>query len=85
VLFADVGPAAGVAGSVALLLQSRWAPMLFVVQLAVIGLANAYEIALGTSLLLTSGESRAASLVLAVLICGQIVYAHAMARRGVLY
>lgn len=85
VLFADIGPIAGVAGAVALLLQSRWAPMLFVVQLGVIALANAYEVAAGTSLLLTSSESRVGSLVLAVMICGQIAYARVMARRGVLY
>ena len=84
-LFADIGPVAGVAGSVALLLQSRWAPMLFVVQLGAIALANAYEVAAGTSLLLTNGDSRVGSLVLAVMICGEIVYARAMARRGVLY
>ena len=85
VFFADIGPIAGVAGAVALLLQSRWAPMLFVVQLTTIALANAYEVAAGTSLLLTSAESRMGSLVLAVMICGQIVYARVMARRGVLY
>ncbi len=85
VLVADIGPIAGVAGSVALLLQSRWAPLLFVAHLGVITLTNAYEIALGTSLLLTSSESRGASVVLAVLIVAEIVYARTMARRGVLY
>jgi hypothetical protein len=85
VLLADIGPIAGVAGAVALLLQSRWAPLLFIAQFVVLALANAYEVALGTSLLLTSNESRVGSLVLAVMICGQIAYAHAMARRGVLY
>jgi len=85
VFFADIGPIAGVAGAVALLLQSRWAPTLFVVQLGAIALANAYEVAAGTSLLLTSSESRVGSLVLAVMICGQIAYARAMAKRGVLY
>lgn len=85
VLVADIGPLAGIAGSVALLLQSRWAPLLFVAHLGVITLTNLYEVALGTSLLLTSTGSRAATLVLAVLILGEIAYARTMARRGVLY
>src|SRR5688572_147061 len=85
VLFADIGPIAGVAGAVALLLQSRWAPLLFVVQIVVLAITNTYEVVQGTSLLLTSSDSRVASVVLAVLLCGQILYARAMARRGVLY
>jgi hypothetical protein len=85
VVFADIGPIGGVAGAVALLLQSRWAPMLFMVQLGAIALANAYEVAAGTSLLLTNSDSRVGSLVLAVMICGEFAYARAMGRRGVLY
>ena len=85
VLFADIGPVAGVAGSVALLLQSRWAPMLFAVQLGVLAVANLYEVVIGTSPLLASAESRVASLVLLVVIFGEIAYARAMVRRGVLY
>jgi hypothetical protein len=83
-LFADLGPLAGFAGSIALLLQSRWATWLFVTQIAVIALANAYEVATGTSLLLSSEEARATSLVLVLLMAGQIAYAHAMRRLGVL-
>jgi hypothetical protein len=85
VLLADIGPVAGVAGSVALLLQSRWAPLLFVVQLGVLTLSNVYEVAIGTSLLLASAESRIGAAVLAVMIGGEILYARAMASRGVLY
>jgi hypothetical protein len=85
VLFADIGPLAGIAGSVALLLQSRWAPLLYVAQFGVLALANAYEVVLGTSLLLTSAESRVGSLVLAIMIGGEFLYARTMARRGVLY
>jgi hypothetical protein len=84
VVFADLGPLAGIAGAVALLLQSRWATWLFVTQIAVIALANAYEVVIETSLLFTSGEARLMSLVLALTIAGQIVYARAMTRRGVL-
>jgi hypothetical protein len=84
VIFADLGPLAGIAGAVALLLQSRWATWLFVVQLAVIALANAYEVAIGTSLLLSNDDARVMSLVIAVMMIGQILYARAMRRRGVL-
>ncbi len=68
VVLADLGPVAGIAGAVALLLQSRWATWLFVTQIAVIVLANAYEVAIGTSLLLSNGEARLTTLVIAVLI-----------------
>lgn len=85
VLFADTSPLAGMAGAVALLLQSRWAPRLFITQAAILGLANAYELAVGTSLLFSTPESRIPTLVLFVLILGQYGYARMMARRGVLY
>jgi hypothetical protein len=85
VVLGNIGPVSGIAGSVALLLQSRWAPALFGTQLGVLTLANAYEVAIGTSLLLSSAESRVVTLVVAVTVCGAIVYARAMARRGVLY
>lgn len=83
-LFADLGALAGIAGSIALLLQSRWATWCFVAQIAVIALANAYEVATGTSLLLSDGEARVTSLVLFLIMAGQIAYARAMRRRGVL-
>ena len=85
VLFDDIGPVAGVAGSVALLLQSRWAPSLFVVQLAVLLIGNSYEVLTGTSLLLTSAESRVGSIVIVVGVVAAILYARAMGRRGILY
>lgn len=85
ILFADLSPIAGMAGAVGLLLQSRWAPWLFVAQAAILALANIYEVAVGTSLLLSTPESRIPTLVLFVMIFGQFVYARTMARRGVLY
>ena len=84
-LVADLGPLAGIAGSVALLLQSRWAARLFAGQAVILTLSNAYEIAIGRSLLLNNPTARGATLVLAAVLVGQIVYAHLMARRGVLY
>lgn len=85
VLLADIGPIAGLAGAVAILLQSRWAAWLFLAQIAVLTLSNCYEVASGTSLLLSNPESRAGIAMLAVLLCGQFLYARAMTRRGVLY
>ncbi|MBT2135565.1 hypothetical protein KK137_14600 [Croceibacterium sp. LX-88] len=82
VLLADIGPFAGLAGAVALLLQSRWALPLFVTQLAVLALANFYELAIGTSLLLSVPEARGATGVLAILLLAQIAYVHFQKRRG---
>lgn len=85
ILFADIGPLAGVAGAVALLLQSRWAAWLFLTQIVVLITSNTYEIVAGTSLLLDNPESRGGALTLALLLCAQFLYARAMRRRGVLY
>ena len=67
-----------------LLLQSRWALRFFVAQVAIIGLTNLYEMANGTSLLLSSQEVRVTTAVLAVLLGAQILYAWAMKRQKVL-
>ena len=56
VILADIGPLAGVAGAVALLLQHRLAAKLFVIQLVVIALSNAFELATGRSLLLRKSK-----------------------------
>ena len=85
VLLADLGPFAGLAGAVAILLQSRTAMWLFIAQLAITSLANGYEVMTGSSLLLTSPETRTASLVLATFIAAEIAYAWFLARRRVLY
>ncbi len=85
VLLADLGPLAGLGGSLALLLESRFAARLFVAQLTIIALANAYELAVGTSLLLISPQTRSASAFLAVTILAAIAYATYLRRRGVLY
>ena len=84
VILADIGAVAGVAGAVSLLLQSGWALRFFVAQVAIIGLTNLYEVANGTSLLLSSQAVRVTTTVLAVLLCAQILYAWAMKRRKVL-
>ncbi|MBO9517501.1 MAG: hypothetical protein J7493_05500 [Porphyrobacter sp.] len=82
VLLADLGPFAGLAGAVALLLQSRWALPLFVTQLAILAAANLYELAIGTSLLLSIPESRGMTGTLAILLCAQIIYVYLLRQRG---
>src|SRR3954469_16588378 len=54
----DLSPLAGAAGALALLVQSRWAPGLFVVQIGVLVLANGYDLIIGRSPLLTVAETR---------------------------
>jgi hypothetical protein len=81
-LIADLGPLAGVAGAIAILLQSRWAPALFLVQIVVVVLTNAFDIASGTSLLLTSVPARGSTVFLLVLLLAQYLYARLLLRRG---
>lgn len=85
ILLADLSPLAGMAGAVAILLQSRWAPWFFVAQGAILAAANMFELAVGKSLLWTTPESRLPTLVLFLLIFGEFLYARTMTRRGVLY
>ena len=85
VILADIGPLAGVAGAVALLLQHRLAAKLFVIQLVVIALSNAFELATGRSLLLSDPMALRGTLFLLPLLAGQILYAQYLRRKGVLY
>lgn len=82
VLLADLGPFAGLAGAVALLVQSRWALWLFAAQFTILAIANLYELAIGTSLLLSIPESRGMTATLAVLLLGQIAYVYLLKRRS---
>jgi hypothetical protein len=85
VLIADIGPFAGVAGAVALLLQHRLASRLFALQLIVIVLSNGYELAVGRSLLPRDPTALWGTLFLLPLLAGQILYARHLQRKGVLY
>ncbi|MEO6387459.1 MAG: hypothetical protein ABIT16_02155 [Croceibacterium sp.] len=84
-LIADIAPLAGVAGAICLLVQSRHAARLFSVQLAVIVLANVYDLLAGTSLFFYSRPSIVVSVVLAALVGLEIAYARWLERCGVLY
>lgn len=83
-IVSDLSPLAGAAGALALLVQSRWAPRLFLVQMGVLVLANAYELVVGTSPLLTVPEVRLSTAFLVAVLIAQTIYAHRMARRGLL-
>jgi hypothetical protein len=83
-LVGDLSPIAGVAGSLALLVQSRWAPPLFVAQIAVLVLANGYEIAVGTSPLLSVPETRVSTAFLLAVLSAQALFAHRMGKKGYL-
>ena len=85
VILADIGPLAGVAGAVALLLQHRSAASLFMLQLVVIALSNLYELVTGDSLLLRDPMALWGTLFLLPLLVGQILYARYLRRKGVLY
>lgn len=80
----DLSPLAGAAGALALLVQSRWAPLLFMVQLGVLVAGNLYDVLLGTSPLLTVPETRVSTLFLVTVLVAQTIYAQRMARRGLL-
>ncbi len=80
----DISPLAGAAGALALLVQSRWAVPLFLTQLGVLILANAYDVLLGTSPLITVAETRWSTGFLVAILAAQTFYAYRMARRGLL-
>ncbi len=83
-LVGDLSPLAGVAGSLALLVQSRWAPALFVIQIAILVVTNAYEVLIGASPLLEAPETRISTAILLVLLAAQTVFAFRMAKKGLL-
>ena len=83
-LFSDLSPLAGAAGALALLVQSRWAPPLFLIQIAVLVVANGYEMIIGTSPLLDVPETRWSTAFLVATLVAQTVYALRMAKRGLL-
>jgi hypothetical protein len=83
-IVSDLSPLAGAAGALALLVQSRWAPGLFLIQIAVLVLANGYDVIIGRSPLLTVPETRLSTAFLLAVLAAQTVYARRMARRGLL-
>jgi hypothetical protein len=84
VALADLSPVAGVAGAMAVLLQSRSAPRLFLAQIAIAVLATVYELVTGTSPLFGSGPAWGSSALLFGLLFAQYVYARYLLGRGLL-
>jgi ABC-type transport system involved in cytochrome c biogenesis permease subunit len=84
IVVSDLSPLAGAAGALALLVQSHWAPRLFLIQIGVLVLANAYEVIIGTSPLLDVPETRASTAFLLLVLAAQTAYALRMAKRGLL-
>jgi hypothetical protein len=83
-IFSDLSPLAGAAGALALLVQSRWAPGLFLIQIGVLVLGNLYEMIIGISPLLSVPEVRLSTAFLLAVLVAQAFYARRMAKRGLL-
>jgi len=80
----DVALIAPIFGAVALLLRSRWAVPLYGLSVAAIAVTSVYDIAQRTALLLRDQGWLVLSCVTAGLALGQLVYAAALRRSGVL-
>jgi hypothetical protein len=83
-LLTDLSLATTVAGSIALLLRSRFACALFTVAAVVILSTNMIEIINGNSRVYANTGAPVATCVIALWVVLNVVYSHAMRRRGVL-
>ena len=85
VIVADSALVAGIAGAIALLLLlHRSAVWLFAAEVLILVLVNAYDLAAGTSPMLSNPASIGGSTFLVVMMALQAWYALAMRKRGVL-
>ena len=84
VVVADSALVAGIAGAVALLLLHRSAVWLYAAEVAILLLANLYDLAAGTSPMLSNPASAGGSTFLLTVMALQPWYALAMRKRGVL-
>lgn len=84
VLVADTALLAGIGGALALLLQHRSAVWLYAADFVILFLANVYEIGAGTSPLLRAPGAGIGAAWLGAIIVGEVIYARAMLKRGVL-
>lgn len=84
VTLTDIGLAASILGSVALLLRKSWAISLFGVALVLILGDNAYDLAMGTSRAYANSGAMVTTILIAIIAALEVVYANAMAKRGVL-
>jgi hypothetical protein len=84
VLLTDVALLGGVLGGVALLLRSRWAPVLFALSLFAIVVTAGYDLAMGTSRMFNNTGTVVTTCLIWLLAILQLWYAAAMRGRGVL-
>ena len=83
-ILTDIATLAPVAAAIALLLRSRAAVWLFGTSLALILVANVYELVTGTSRALVSQGALVVTCIIAVIAILQLVYSNAMRKHGVL-
>lgn len=84
VVLTDLAFAAAILAALALLLRSRWTVRLYALSLAAILISSAFEIAMGTALLLNDQGWLMLSLVTTALAVLQWLYAVMVGKRGVL-
>jgi hypothetical protein len=84
VIVRDIALVSAVAAGVAPLLRSRAAVWLFALSLAAIFVTNTYDLAAGTSRVLVDQGALIVTCIIVVLAILQLVYARAVATRGVL-
>ena len=80
----DIALLGGVLGGVALLLRSRWAAVLFALSLVAIIVTNGYDLAVGTSRMMTNTGTVVTTCLIWILAILQLWYAATMRGRGVL-
>lgn len=84
VAMTDLALLGGVLGGVALLLRNRLAPALFAISLVAIVVTNVYDLAVGTSRMMTNTGTMVTTCVIWLLAIAQLWYAAEMRGRGVL-
>jgi len=84
VISTDIALISAIAAGVALLLRSRAAVWLFALSLAAILLNDSYELINGTSRMFANQRALIVTCIILVLAILELVYARAMAKRGVL-
>jgi hypothetical protein len=83
-LLTDLSLATTIGGSIALLLRSRYACELFTVAAVVIISTNLLELVQGTSRVYANSAAAVVTCVIVIWVVLNVVYSHAMRRRGVL-
>jgi hypothetical protein len=83
VISTDIALVSAIAAGIALLLRSRAAVWLFAITMIALVVNNGYELATGTSRMLVNQGALIITCVIIVIAVLQLVYARAMAKRGV--